>query len=66
MSVRPRVGDVRICRDHRCSHHVEISADRWPDLSDIEQLFSCKGCGKRCAEVRPKFSQMKMGTDSRR
>ena len=32
------VRDVLIyCRDHRCSHHVEISADRWPDhvrLSD--------------------------------
>jgi len=27
------------CRDHACSHHVEVSADRWPDhvrLSDIE------------------------------
>jgi hypothetical protein len=34
------VRDVLIyCRDHRCSHHVEVSADRWPDhvrLSDIE------------------------------
>ncbi|XIA63254.1 hypothetical protein ACFIOY_35520 [Bradyrhizobium sp. TZ2] len=19
------------CRDHRCNHHVEISADWWPD-----------------------------------
>ena len=27
------------CRDHRCSHHVEVSADGWADdvrLSDIE------------------------------
>ena len=25
------VRDVLIyCRDHRCSHHVEINADRWP------------------------------------
>ena len=25
------VRDVLIyCRDHRCSHHIEISADRWP------------------------------------
>ena len=33
------------CRDHHCSHHVEINADRWPDdvrLSDIEPLFTCK------------------------
>jgi len=30
------------CRDHRCSHHIAISADRWPDdvrLSDIERDF---------------------------
>ena len=36
------------CRDHRCSHHVEISADRWPDdvrLSDIEPGFVCTACG---------------------
>ena len=26
------VRDVPIyCRDHRCSHHGEINADRWPD-----------------------------------
>jgi hypothetical protein len=35
--------DVLIyCRDHRCSHHVEVSADRWPDhvrLSDVEPDF---------------------------
>jgi hypothetical protein len=32
------------CRDHRCSHHVTVSADRWPDhvrLSDIEPSFTC-------------------------
>ena len=37
------VHDVVIhCRDHRCSHHVGISADRWADdvrLSDIEPNF---------------------------
>jgi len=52
------------CRDHRCSHHVDISADRWPDhvrLSDIEPGFVC-ACGKRGAEVRPRFSQASMGT----
>jgi len=28
----PGVHDVLIyCRDHRCSHHDEINADRWPD-----------------------------------
>ena len=60
------VRDVLIyCRDHRCSHHVEISADRWPNhvrLSDIEPDFVCTACGKRGAEIRPKFSQARMGT----
>jgi hypothetical protein len=45
------VRDVLIyCRDHKCSHHVEISADRWADdvrLSDIEPGFVCATCGKR-------------------
>jgi hypothetical protein len=53
------------CRDHHCSHHVEISADRWPDdvrLSDIESGFVCTACGKRSAEVRPNFAQASMGT----
>jgi hypothetical protein len=34
------VHDVLVyCRDHTCSHHIEVSAGRWPDhvrLSDIE------------------------------
>jgi hypothetical protein len=59
------VRDVLIyCRDHRCSHHIAISADRWPDhvrLSDIEPDFGT-ACGKRGAEVRPMFSQARMGT----
>jgi hypothetical protein len=44
---------------------VEISADRWPDhirLSDNEPRFVCTACGKRGAELRPKFSQARMGT----
>jgi hypothetical protein len=55
------VRDVLIyCRDHRCSHYVETNADGWPDdvrLSDIEPGFVSSACGKRGAEVRPKFSQ---------
>ena len=42
-----------------------INADRWPDyvrLSDIEPDFICTACGKRGAEVRPKFSLASMGT----
>jgi hypothetical protein len=53
------------CRDHRCSHHVEVSADGWADdvrLSDIEPGFVSTTCGKRGAEVRPKFSPASMGT----
>jgi len=60
------VRDVLVyCRDHRCRHHIEISADRWPDhvrLSDIEPTFTCTACGKRGAEVRPNFAQADMGT----
>jgi hypothetical protein len=58
--------DVLIyCRDHRCSHHVEISADGWADdvrLSDIEPSFTCTKCGKRGADIRPNFPQARMGT----
>jgi hypothetical protein len=46
------------CGDYRCAHHVEISADRWPDhvrLSDLELLFVCQACGHRGADVRPLF-----------
>jgi hypothetical protein len=60
------VRDVLIyCRDHACSHHIEMNADRWADdirLSDIEPDFVCTTCGKRGAEVRPKFSNARMGT----
>jgi hypothetical protein len=51
--------------DHRCSHHVEVTADGWPDdvsMSDIEPGFVCTACGKRGAEVRPKFSLAGMCT----
>jgi hypothetical protein len=57
------------CRDHHCSHHIRISADVWPDhlrLSDIEDRFVCRVCGKRGADIRPDFPQGRMGTDARR
>jgi hypothetical protein len=60
------VRDVLVCcRDHRCTLHTTISADRWPghvQLSDIEPDFVCTACGKRGAEVRPNFRSAKMGT----
>jgi hypothetical protein len=59
------VRDVLVyCRDHHCSHHIRISADFWPDhlrLSDIEDRFVCRVCGKRGAEVRPDFAPARMG-----
>ena len=60
------VRDVLVyCRDHHCSHSTTISADRWPDnirLSDVEPDFVCSACGRRGAEIRPKFTQAKLRT----
>ena len=47
------------CADYRCSHSIAISGDPWPDdirLSDIEERFTCRECGKRGADVRPDFN----------
>ena len=58
-------GVLIYCSDFRCSHHIEISADRWADdvrLSDIEPGFVCTACCKRGADVRPNFPQARMGT----
>jgi hypothetical protein len=44
---------------YRCSHSIAISGDAWPDdirLSDIEERFTCRDCGKRGADVRPDFN----------
>jgi hypothetical protein len=43
---------------------IAISGDEWPDdvrLSDIEDRFVCKACGKRGADVRPDFNWDKRG-----
>ena len=53
------------CADYKCSHSIQMSADRWPDhvrLSDIEPLFVCAACGKRGADVRGLFPPARMGT----
>ena len=35
------VRDVLIyCRDHRCSHHVEVNADGWPDDVRFSDRFT--------------------------
>jgi hypothetical protein len=47
------------CADYRCSHSIAISGDALPDdamLSDIEECFTCRVCGKRGADVRPDFN----------
>jgi hypothetical protein len=44
---------------------IAISGDEWPDevrLSDIEDRFVCKACGKR--GVRPNFSEGKKSVDT--
>ena len=46
------------CSDYRCSHWIAINADPWADdarLSDLEQRFVCKACGRKGADVRPDF-----------
>jgi hypothetical protein len=52
-------GVLMYCSDYRCSHHVAVLADQWPDdvrLSDLEPRFVCSACGKRGADVRPDFN----------
>jgi hypothetical protein len=51
-------GALIYCSDYKCSHNIEISADRWADdvrLSDLEPLFTCQACGIKGAEVRADF-----------
>jgi hypothetical protein len=53
------------CADHKCNHSIETISDRWPNdvrLSDIEDQFVCRACGKRGADVRPNFAPARMGT----
>jgi hypothetical protein len=47
------------CSDYMCSHAIPMDAANWPDtvrLSDIEDHFVCKACGRRGADVRPDFT----------
>ena len=55
------------CSDYRCSHHMAISAEPWPDqvrLSDLEPRFVCKACGTHGADIRPNFSPARMGSNA--
>jgi hypothetical protein len=56
------------CGDYRCSHHIAISAEPWPDevrLSDLQPRFVCTACGTRGADIRPNFAPARMGTNAR-
>ena len=35
------------CRDHRCSHSVEISADGWPGAAGNSGLMAKRWCRPR-------------------
>jgi hypothetical protein len=46
------------CGDYQCSHWIRISADQWPDetqLSELEDKSTCTVCGSHRADVRPDF-----------
>ena len=50
------------CADYRCSHSLAISGDAYARLSDIEERFTCRACGKRGADVRPDFNRSSQPT----
>ena len=58
------VRDVLIfCRDHRCSHNVEVNADGWAD--DVAYPTSSRGLSAHTAAnavPNRRFPQSKMGT----
>jgi len=46
------------CRDHRCSHSIEVSADRWPDhvrLSDIDPVLSARAAANMARKCGRSF-----------
>jgi len=50
---------VVYCSDYMCSHAIPMDAGNWPDtvrLSDIEDRFVCKACGRRGADGGPDFT----------
>jgi hypothetical protein len=60
-------GILIYCSDYKCNHSTAISGDRWPDdvrLSDLEEGFECKACGKRGADIRPLFDRERMIPDT--
>ena len=56
------------CSDYMCSHAIPMDAANWPDtvrLSDIEDRFVCKACGRRGADVRPDFDWERPSAEGR-
>jgi hypothetical protein len=44
-----------LCGDDKCSHSIVIDADCWPGslrLSDVMELFVCRVCGHRGADLK--------------
>jgi hypothetical protein len=53
------VGCLSIAPTTAAAISIAISGDAWPDdarLSDIEERFTCRVCGKRGADVRSDFN----------
>ena len=48
---------VYYCRDHQCSHHIEIAPTAGPITCGYPTLpdFVCTACGKRGTEFRREF-----------
>jgi hypothetical protein len=54
-------GVLIYCADYKCSHSIAVDSNRWRDdvrLSDIENQFTCKACGRRGADVRPDWQSV--------
>jgi len=54
-------GLIVFCADHRCSHSIRLSADRWSDdvrLSDLEPLFRCRPAASAAPTPRPLYPRM--------
>jgi len=62
---RPRRADL-LCRQMLASHRGQrrrLARER-EAVRRVEPRFTCTRCGKKGADVRPKFSQAKMGVRS--
>jgi hypothetical protein len=57
-----------LCGGDNCSHSIVIDADCWPGslrLSDVKELFVCRVCGHRGADVKPDDQEAVSGSKLR-